>query len=215
MQVRVIVSLDCRAQYDKYAINTLNKNTLSKIELKQADCVAFILRLYLFVMKLHARMRTSYERLIATNDTNNPRNQRCGGIDVINITRSNRDNQGQALVVSANKEDQSQHSEDEDWDWRGFPDQFLGARMYDRISTCRIVYPFVVTLFNNQLSQLCELISRPLFDMPGNCLLLGRFVFHPAITQTSGLIFPGFHLIWRSINAFASKPLNLSLVNFL
>lgn len=78
-----------------------------------------------------------------------------------------------------------------------------------------MTYVVVRTAFHDQLSKLVSLFSKPLMNLNGNCLLMGRTVVHPAIRETSACIFALFHLCWRANQKIADRRFKLTMHDFL
>lgn len=201
--------------------------------LKRDERMHFLLRLQLFFMRVDDRMQRSYNYLIESiSDKAKTYGNTTQQISTELFRLAVRDQHARdgslfsratlpSLETQVTRRETLNETSGEPteaasaWDWLGFPEPLPGTRCYNCISNSWMVYVVVRTLFRDQLVRLADLTLGPLLNMRGNCLLMGRIVFHQAISEMSIMLFPLYHLSWRLKQALADKHFKLTMFNFL
>lgn len=209
--------------------------------LKQPNSVQFILGFQMYVAKVHREFSRSYERLVGSFENGqwpkgdylhrlhskvSPRNsgdsilqnrisqnsRTSSPVDASNLTTDVGQLQGGKPIGSRPG---GSFPSGQAWDWQHFPRQLPGSDTATCITTCWMVYSVIRGIFQAPLSSLVSLASRPLLNMPGNCLLMGRVDSHRNMDKSLGILLCIYHIVWRSVRRILDRNFKITLINFL
>lgn len=204
-------------------------------KLRRPIATHYLLRLHFFFLRIDNRMKSSYANLIekmtyeaqiptesaehppvigSPKDGQEEQDENKAGNCMVSLAISSSSKTGadhQKLHQSGNELTEAAAISN----WHNFPKPLPGTGGYTKFSNCLMVYAVLRIIFRDQLIELLDLSLGKLLNLRGNCMLLGRIVFHPAISELSAMIFPLNNLIWRANNALSNRQLKLTMVDFL